>query len=178
MAKPPKPRSDLIVAAEQLEDEIARMEVMSRAVRRIRLDSEENIARAAEQLNEALGLPERMAPRLQALSAAMAHMQQRQTEALEPLAMFATAIQTRRRRLEAHMQTFAALGKTAGDMNSELAAGAKDDVAVARAKTQLQELADQARALSEAARADDFPTIAREADVLKQRMADLRKRLA
>jgi len=42
----------------------------------------------------------------------------------------------------------------------------------------LQDLADGARALFEAARDDDFPEIAREADVLKQRMASLRNRLA
>lgn len=178
MAKATKPRSELVLAAEALEEEIARMEVMSRSVRRIRLNSDENLVRAAEQLNEALGLPERMAPRLQALSAAMAHMQQRQAEALEPLAMFATAIQTRRRRLEEHMLTYATLGKAAGDVNTDLAAGQKDDVAIARAKAQLQEIADKARALFETAHADDFPEVAREADVLKQRMTDLRKRLA
>jgi hypothetical protein len=177
MAKAIKPRSELVEAAEQLDDEIASMEVMSRSVRRIRLNSEENLKRAAEQLNQALGLPEKMAPRLQALSGAMARLQERQKEALEPLAMFAGAIQTRRRRLDEHMQIFAALGKAAGDVNGELAAGQQDDVAVARAKTQLQEIADKARALFEAAHADDFPDVAREADVLKQRMLDLRKRL-
>jgi hypothetical protein len=178
MAKATKPRSELVLVAEALEEEIARMEVMSRSVRRIRLNSEENLTHAAEQLNEALGLPERMAPRLQALSAAMARLQERQTEALEPLAMFATAIQTRRRRLEEHMSTFAALGKAAGGVSADLEAGSKDDVAIARAKTQMQEVADKARALFESAHADDFPEVAREADVLKQRMIDLRKRLA
>jgi hypothetical protein len=177
MPKATKSPSELVVAAEALEEEIGRMEVMSRSVRRIRLNSEENLVRAAAELNEALGLPERMAPRLQALSGAMARLQERQKEALEPLAMFAGAIQTRRRRLEEHMQTFAALGKAAGDVNADLGAGNPDDVAIARAKAQLQDVADKARALFEAAHADDFPDVAREADVLKQRMADLRKRL-
>ena len=48
----------------------------------------------------------------------------------------------------------------------------------ARAEARLQELSDGARAVFEAARAADFPEIAREADVLKQRMAALRKRLS
>jgi hypothetical protein len=178
MAKPIQPRSELVVAAEAVEEEVARMEVMSRSVRRIRLDGEENLARAAEQLSEALGLPERMAPRLAALSSAMARLQERQQQALEPLAMFAGAIQTRRRRLDEHMQVFAALGKAAGEVSTDLAAGSpNDDVAIARAKTQLHEISDKAKALFEAAHADDFPDVAREADVLKQRVTDLRKRL-
>jgi hypothetical protein len=49
---------------------------------------------------------------------------------------------------------------------------------LAETDRRLQEIADAARALFEAARDDDFPEIAEQADVLKQRMTALRKRLA
>jgi hypothetical protein len=42
---------------------------------------------------------------------------------------------------------------------------------------QLRQIAAGARELFEAARADDFPDIARQADALKQRVGALRKRL-
>jgi hypothetical protein len=177
MAKAAKPPSELIVAAEALEDELGRMEVLSRAVRRIRLDTEDNITRAAERLSEALALPERMAPRLQALSAAMAGMQARQQAALEPLAQFAVLIQRRKQRLSEHMQAFAELGRAAGALNAALTGGKRDVPALADADAPLTEIAGRARALTDAARADDFPELAREADALAQRMVALRKRL-
>lgn|SRR5581483_10078565 len=177
MSKSDKPVSEIVAAAAALEDEIGRLEAISRSVRKIRLNGEKNIARAASELGETLALPERLAQRLQAVAAAIAHMQERQQAALEPLAATAVEIQRRTQRLEEHMQSFSALGKTAGEVSALLEAGSGDPSNVARAEAQLRELSERARALFEAARADDFPEIAREADVLKQRMAAMSRRL-
>jgi uncharacterized protein with von Willebrand factor type A (vWA) domain len=177
MSKSDKPVPEMVRAAEALEEEIVRLEAISRSSRKIRLNSDKNIARAAAELNEALTLPERLAERLRALATAMGNMQERQQAALEPLAAFAVEIQQRMQRLEGHMHSFATLGKAAGEINAQLAGGQADRAAVALAEARLQELSDAARALFEAARDDDFPEVAREADVLKQRMAALRKRL-
>jgi hypothetical protein len=76
------------------------------------------------------------------------------------------------------MEAFGALGQAAGAVNEELAGGASDAAARARANAKLEQIVEAARALFEAARTDDFPEIAREADVLKQKMAALRQRLA
>ena len=78
------------------------------------------------------------------------------------------------------MEAFAGLGRAAGEVSAALATAgdASDEVARAAAEARMQDIADAARALFEAARDDDFPEIAREADVLKQRMASLRRRLA
>ena len=178
MAKAPKPpRSELVVAAEALEEETVRIEGMSRSLRKIPLNADKSLARATEQLNETLALPERMGHKLQALAGAMTRLQERQQAALEPLAAFAVELQTRTRLLGEHMQTFAALGQSAGAVSAELAASAGDRAAIAHAEAELQALADRARSLFEAARSDDFPEISRQADVLKQRVAGLRKRL-
>ncbi|HXI59636.1 MAG TPA: hypothetical protein VNO55_26390 [Polyangia bacterium] len=177
MSKSDKPVPEMVRAAEALEEEIVRLEAISRSSRKIRLNSDKNIARAAAELNEALTLPERLAERLRALATAMGNMQERQQAALEPLAAFAVEIQQRMQRLEGHMHSFATLGKAAGEVNAQLAGGQADRAAVALAEARLQEISDAARALFEAARDDDFPEVAREADVLKQRMAALRRRL-
>jgi hypothetical protein len=178
MAKPAKPVPEIVRVAEALEAEMTRLESMARAARKARLDSEKNIAKAAGELNEAVAMPGRLAERLQALSVAMARMQERQQAALEPLAAFAAEIQRRTLRLSQHMEAFAILGTTAGQVSAALAEGGADPAARASVEARLQDLADGARALFEAARDDDFPEIAREADVLKQRMAALRKRLS
>lgn len=170
--------SELVQAAEALEDEIARLEAISRSARKIRLTSAKNIARAAAELNQTLALPEQLSERLQAVARALASMQERQQAALEPLSAFAVQVQQRTARLSEHMQSFDALGKAAAEVNDLLVASAGDRSGIPRAEARLHEISESARAVFEAARDDDFPELAREADVLKQRMAALRKRLA
>ncbi|MBC8133622.1 MAG: hypothetical protein H7X95_11625 [Deltaproteobacteria bacterium] len=177
MARVEKRVSEIERAAEALEDEIVRLEGMSRSARKISLNTDRNLVRAATELNEALAVPERMAQRLQAVARAMTTMQERQQAALERLAAFAVDVQQRTQLFGEHMQNFGALGKAAGEVNAQLAASEGDHLALERADARLQEITEAARAVFEGARAADFPDIAREADVLKQRMAALRKRL-
>src|SRR4051794_9951052 len=106
MAKGNQAVPELVRAAQALEDELVRLEDLSRSVRKIRLHSEKNLGRAAKELNEALALPERLAEGLRGLAGAMERMQQRQLAALEPLATCATEIQQRVQRLETHMAAF------------------------------------------------------------------------
>jgi len=180
MAKAAKPVPEIVRAAEELEGEVARLESIAWTAKKARLDSEKNIMKAASELKEAIAMPARLAERLQALSAAMSRLQERQQAALDPLAAFATTIQQRTAKLGQHMETFALLGRAAGEVSAALAtlADATDAEARSAADARMQEISDGARTLFEAARDDDFPEIAREADVLKQRMASLRKRLA
>jgi len=169
---------ELVRAAAALDRELVSLEALSRSVRKIRLNSEKNIGKAAKELQEVLALPERLGEGLQTLAAAMAQMQVRQQAALEPLSAFANEIQARMRRLSEHMQAFAALGNVANEVNALIQASNGDHSSVlTRVDAKLTELASGARALFEAAGTDDFPEVAREADALKQRMQALRKRL-
>lgn len=178
MAKGAKDVSDLERAAEALEAELARLENMSRTVRKIRLNSEKNIAKAAGELNEALALPERLGAGLAALARAMGEMQTRQTAALEPLAAFASEIQARMELLQSHMQSFAELGRLAQEVTGMLQGNVGERaVLVEGAEARLGQIAVGAKALFEAAQADDFPEVAREADTLKQRVQALRRKL-
>jgi DNA repair exonuclease SbcCD ATPase subunit len=178
MAKPHKPTSEVVRAAEALEDELEKLEALSRTVSKLRLDSEKNISKAARALNEAVTLPERLGERLRELATAMQELQRRQQAALEPLAMRATEIQQRMQRLGEHMQAFARLGEAAGQLTALLQSEQREDPsALEQVESQLAQIADGARALFEQARADDFPEVARQADSLKQRISALRGRL-
>ncbi len=177
MAKAQRSVAEIVAAAEALEDEIARLEMLSKSARKIRLTSGKNIARAAAELNETLALPQRLAQRLQDVAKALARMQERQQAALEPLTAFAGEVQRRTQLLGEQMQRFDALGKAAGEINAALAASQGDRAVVARAQAKLLEMSNDAREVFEAARDADFPEIAREADVFKQRMAALHDRL-
>jgi hypothetical protein len=178
MAQSDKTVPELVRAAQALEDDIVRLESVQKSLRKIRLNSEKSITRAAKELNDAIVLPERLASGLQALAAAMANMQVRQQAALEPLAAFASDIQGRMQRLGEHMQAFALLGQAAGEVTALLQANEGDRSAiVAEVDAQLTKISEGARAVFDAARADDFPDVAREADALKQRVSALRRRL-
>jgi uncharacterized coiled-coil DUF342 family protein len=168
----------LLRAAASLEAELGQLESICRTARKIPLTSEKNIARAAKELEQALTLPERLALGLQALASAMATMQARQQAALEPLAAFANEIQQRHQRLREHMQAYAALGSAAAEVTARIQAGEGGRAAVlSDVDAQLAKISADARALFDAAHADDFPELTREADALKQRAASLRRRL-
>jgi DNA repair exonuclease SbcCD ATPase subunit len=179
MAPSDKDEPELVRAAHALESDIAKLEALPRVIGKIRLDSEKSITKAAKELNDALALPERLTAGLQAIAVAMAGMQARQQAALEPLAALASEIQQRMQRLGEHMQAFAALGTAASEVTALLQANESDRSAVlGEVDAQLSQIAAGARTLFEAARADDFPDVARQADALKQRVSALRKRLA
>jgi len=173
-----KEPSALVSAARALEAELSNLESIARAARKIPLTSEKNITRAAKDLEQALTLPDRMAAGLQALASAMAAMQARQQAALEPLAAFATQIQARHRRLSEHREAYAALGRAAAEITARIQSADGEPGAVSSdVEAQLSRIVADAKALFEAARSDDFPELAREAEAVKQRASSLRRRL-
>jgi len=194
MAKTVNARPDLVTAAEAVEDDVRRLEELSAAARRVRLNTEKNIARAARELQETMEQQERLALGLRAFGEVMVRMQERQQAALEPLGARAGEIQDRMNLLSEHMHRFGALGVQASEVakllqslpsvqaaNSEGSSGV-NPAAQASALIDVDErftaLVEQAKALAESARLEDFPEIFREADALKQKIHAMRGRLA
>ena len=178
MAKDGKKVPELVRAAEELESELDRLEALSQIAQRSRLDSEKNIARATKELGEALDMPNRLAVRLGDLATAIARLQERQKAALDPLAARTDAILERKQKLDEHTRAFAMLGKATEEAIALLNSERERSVLVEDLKAKLATIAADARALFEAARADDFPEIARESDALSKRAASLLERLA
>ncbi|MEP7051702.1 MAG: hypothetical protein ABJB12_15170 [Pseudomonadota bacterium] len=177
MTKPEKNVPELVRAAEALESEIALLEAQSRATRKIPLNSERNMTRAAKELTETAQFQERLAAGLQALASAMAQLQARQQAALEPLAAFANETQARMERLSEHMRTFGLLGATAAEVTAMIQAGGDRATVLSAVDAQLTTIETGARALLDAARTEDYPDVVREADSLRQRVTALRKKL-
>jgi len=177
MAKNEKDVPELVRAARALEDDLERFEASSKALQKIHLDSEKHIARAQKELADALELPEELARNLRAVASALSLMQERQQASLDPLAGIAADIERRKRRLDEHLQAFAALGKSAGEASALLHSERERPLVLEDLKAGLSKLAEDARTLFESARADDFPEVAREADALYKRMSALLERL-
>jgi hypothetical protein len=192
MAKAGGEGSELVRCAEAVEREVQRLEELSRAARRIKLNTEKNIARAARELQTTMEQQERLARELRSFGEAMGQMQSRQQSAVEPLSTRATEIQERVNRLSEHMQRFGALGVKANEMGLALrevsnassneavgtGRGAEQASALIDVDERFRLLVDEAKGLAESAESEEFPDIAREADALKQKLHALRGRLA
>lgn len=180
--------SELVRAAAGLEHDLRRLEELSAAVRKIRLHNEKSITRAARELNEALEQPERLAQGLKLLAEAMAHLQERQEAALNPLSIRAAEIQARAAKLNEYVQHFAVLAAQAADASKLLQTAQGQNgpdtppdeersQTLAEVDQRLVAIVEGARSLAESARTDDLPDFARDADALKQRIQALRERL-
>ncbi|HEX6274875.1 MAG TPA: hypothetical protein VFZ53_17655, partial [Polyangiaceae bacterium] len=177
MAQREKDAPELVRLAETLEEELERLETLSKGALKTRLDTEKNITRAATELGAALEVPERLAQGLVALGALLQRLQARQQAALAPLAARANEIQARQVKLDEHVQAFAELGRATSDAAAALHAERPPAEVLETLKAGLAKIAEDAKLLFDAARSDDFPDVAREADALAKRVTHLRRRL-
>lgn len=187
MSKSADQASELVRCAEVVERELRRLEELSKSARHVKLSSEKNIARAARGLEQALEQQERLARELRELGLAMQGMQARQEAAMGQLEVRAREVQSRLQLHSEHMQRFGALGVKAREAVealreiSEPAAGAhaaSEATLLIDADERVRGLVDEAKAMAQAADADEFPDIAREAHALGQRVQAMRERLS
>jgi chromosome segregation ATPase len=185
-------RPELVTAAEAVETEVRRLEEVAAQACRAKLNSEKGIARAARELTETMEQQRRLAQTLTVFGEAIAHVQRREQAALEPINRHAAQIQQRMARLAEHTRAYGALGLKANELAkllqgmAEPKSGDGEDESPearrARVLVEVEErfsgLFEEAKALAELARAEDFSDVEREADSLKQKMQAMRARLA
>ena len=189
MAKTERP--ELVTAAEAVETEMRRLEELSAQTCRTKLNSEKGIARAAKELTETMEQQRRLAGTLTAFGEVIARVQRREQAALEPINRHAAQIQQRMTRLAEHTQAYGALGLKANELAKLLQGlaakepeeGGAESPEERRTRVLLEveerfaSLFEEAKALAELARAEDFGDVEREADALKQKMQAMRSRL-
>ena len=166
---------------------MSRFESLSQATRRVKLNTEKNISRAARDLQQAVEQRERLAAQLQRFGEAMLHMQARQESAVSKLAEQALEVQRRLASLSEHMDRFRALGAKASEIGQGLRDLGANSISHLNGTTpslepldieaQFRQLLDEAKALLESARAQDFTDVASETYALQQRLHALRPRL-
>jgi chromosome segregation ATPase len=186
-------RPELVTAAEAVETEMRRLEELSAQACRTKLNSEKGIARAARELTETMEQQRRLAGTLTAFGEVIARVQRREQAALEPINRHAAQIQQRMTRLAEHTQAYGALGLTANELAKLLQGLASprepdpDDQEspevrrsrlLAEVEDSFASLFEEAKALAEVARAEEFSDVEREADALRQKMQAMRARLA
>lgn len=173
VAKSPEPSSPLVLAAQELEDELRRCEKALEEASRLRLNSEKNISRAAHALKTASEDRERMAGKVQALLAAINGAQGRMQEGARRMEARAVELQERMTRLEKVQAVTAEVGSSVREL-TEFARGVKDPRQILERLGPVEQRVAQA---FEEARAEGFEDVAHDVASMRDLLATQRKKL-
>lgn len=173
MAKPSDPVSPLVIAAQELEDELRRCEKAVDEASKSRLNSEKNIARAAQALKTASEDRERMAGKVTTLLAAIQSAQGRMQGLAERMEARAVEIQTRVARLETLQAGTADVGHALREL-TEFSKGTKNPREILERMGPVEERVAKA---FEEARAEGFEDVAHDVAAMRDALASMRKKL-
>ncbi|TSC27517.1 hypothetical protein [Corallococcus sp. Z5C101001] len=185
------PSSELVSAAEALDAELLRFESLARQLQEAPLTSEKQLERASKTLKDLADLDDALRVRVGALVQAITGVRTRQQTQADAVNACAQELQRRTEVFKDLLTRYGALGQSAADLNGrmqEFAAlrqqatrTAEEDARLTSVFTSLQdrmaEVADEAATLSQAADADRFADIGRQADSLRQQLLSARNKL-
>jgi hypothetical protein len=172
-----------------LEEELQRMGAMAREALQVPLDSQRNLARAAEKLGELAAIDERLQPLLKGLMTAVSDLVKEQQAQAEALAGRAEELRRRRDAYEALLARYGGLGKSALELNELVRAFASGAAVAAQGgraaegpslenvQETMGKLVESAAEVAQAARNDDFEDLAAQADALRQQLLAARNKL-
>ena len=180
--------SDLGAAAAALEAELRRFEELGEIARRVPLNSEKNLDRAARATQEAAEAQERVAAAVNALIGAITVARQRQEGHAQGILERAKEIQARTGEFHELLKRFGALGEEAKGIHAlvqEAAALKQEDGSVSlEALGRLEQVSERmasivatAQDVAKDAKARGIDDIERQADALKQQVQSARNKL-
>jgi len=173
MARSSEPLPALVLAAQQLEDELRRCEEAAAEAARIRLNSEKHFEKAARALKTADEHREGLGPKLNALLAAIHGARERAEAAAARMEARAGEIQARMERLKAFQ---AKAGEIAAAVR-EATVSAKEAKSARDLLDRLLPLEERIAAAQQEARADEFDDVAHDLAALKEMIASMRRKL-
>jgi chromosome segregation ATPase len=173
VAKASEPTPALVLAAQQLEDELRRCEEAVADAARLRLNTDKNIARAARALKTAAEHRDLLGAKVNGLLAAINDARGRADQA-------AARMESRAAEIQARMEALQAYRGRAG----EIAAAARDLSEFAKQAKTPQEILERMGAVDERigkiqqeARDSDFDDVAHEVAGLREMLATMRRKL-
>jgi hypothetical protein len=179
-------RATLTEAAAALEAELKRFEELSAAARKVPLDTEKNLGRAARALQETADSQERTATLVRALVEAINRARDHQQQTAEVLLARAEELKAQTEHLEAMLGRFKTLGVDAreiqGLVQSAGEKGAARDLEGAlatldQAREKIDAIAVRATELATDAKDKGISDVEREADSLRQQLLAARNKL-
>jgi chromosome segregation ATPase len=183
--------SELATAAEALETELRRFEDFSEQFQKHPLNTEKNLERASRLLQEVAALDERLRTRVSDLVAAITKARDRQGKQAESIQQHALVLEQRVEVFKQLLTRYGALGQSAAELNAQVQqfaarrSEARTPEQSAHLAVDLQallermgQLATEAQSVAEAANAQDFSDVARQADGLRQQLQAARNKLS
>jgi chromosome segregation ATPase len=186
----PKPNleSRLVAAAAAIDDELGEYDELAREVRRVELNGEKGLTRAASILEDATKRQPQIQEKLRALVGEIEAAQGRQQQSLDVLVEVSRALATRAAEFEALMTRFAALGESArginqltGQLSARKSEGAPDSElleGLRSLETRIEGVIVDADGLAKDAERTSWPDIARQADAIRQQVGAAKNKLA
>ena len=185
---PKKDLPPLVAAAAALDDELRGLTELAEATADEPLDGDRSMSRVTRALSASVEQQARIEERLHALVEEIDRARVRQQESAEALVRAAHEFERRARSRDGLLARFAALGESAGRVNSlavELSArktaGAPDAEILERLaaiQVEMAAVVGDAETLAEAAKQDRWPEIMRQVDGLRQQMLAAKNKLA
>ncbi len=173
MARSSEPVPPLVLAAQQLEEELRRCEEAVAEAAKTRLNTEKNISRAARSLKTAAEHREQMGVRVNQLLAAIQGAGSRADAAASRMEARAADLQTRMERLNALQ---ARAGEIAAAVR-EATASAKQAQTPAELLGRLGPVEERIDQVLQEVRAEEFDDVAHDLAGLKEMVATLRRKL-
>ncbi len=171
-----KQESELVSAAEALDEGFRRFEQLTEGIQRVPLNSQKNLLRASEMLTEIAGLGEALQRQLGSVVAAIAKFRQKQEGQADRVQKQAEQVQERSRALQGLLEQYRTLGESARQLNlglQKLSASAADGSGALAGLQELEpgieELMQGASSLAERANALGFADLAHQADSLRHK---------
>ena len=173
MAHPSEAPSALVLAAQELEDELRRCEEAAAEAAKLRLNTEKNIGRAARALKTAAEHRDGMSAKLNGLLAAIQAARGRAEAAAARMEARAAEIQARVARLQSLQ---ARAGEIAAAVR-ELTEFAKQAKSPAEILERLGPVDERIVVAQQEARSDDFDDVAHDIAGLRELLAAMRRKL-
>ena len=187
-SNPSKAPSALLAAATALDEELRAYDDLAREAQRAKIDSERGLRQAIGIVQDSGHRNDRIQERLRVLVGEIENARVRQAESLSILLDTARTVQARAQEHEALMGRFSVLGESARNLNTltkELserrAAGASETELLEglnAIQMQMAAVVGEAEALTERAREQQWPEIARQADSVRQQVLSAKNKLA
>jgi hypothetical protein len=187
-SNPSKAPSALLAAATALDEELRAYDDLAHDAQRAKIDSERGLRQAIGIVQDSGRRNDRIQERLRVLVGEIENARIRQAESLSILLDTARTVQARAQEHEALMGRFSVLGESAKNLNTltkELserrAAGASETELLEGLNSiqlQMAAVVGEAEALTERAREQQWPEIARQADSVRQQVLSAKNKLA
>ena len=182
--------SELVAAAQALDEGLERFEALSEQLKTAPLQSEKHLERASTTLKSLADMDDQLRQRVTALVGAISRVRDRQQAQAEAVHQRAQELQARTEVFKDLLVRYGNMGQSAGELNVQMqqfaqqrqaAKTPEENAALATTFQALQdrmaEVANEAQDLARAAEEKEFNDIARQADSLRQQLLSARNKM-